>query len=100
MKCRHCSENLRDKFIDLNLAPPSNNYLEKIDLNKEELKFPLKLYVCRKCWLVQTIDYEDADQLFKSDYAYFSSTSKSFLQHAAEYAEEIIDMINLNRDSY
>jgi len=99
MQCRHCSENLLDTFVDLGLAPPSNNYLEKNDLNKEELKFPLQLYVCRKCWLVQTIDYEDADQLFKSNYAYFSSTSKSFLKHAADYVEEVVERFNLNEDS-
>ena len=100
MKCRHCSEDLTHTFVDLGLAPPSNNYLEKKDLDREELKFPLKTFVCKKCWLVQTIDYEDVHQLFKSNYAYFSSTSKSFLKHAATYVEDVIHRFNLNKESF
>ena len=100
MKCRHCKENLKHDFLDLGEAPPSNAYLEKSQLTKTELYFPLKVKVCESCWLVQTEDYTDADKLFDSEYAYFSSTSESFLKHAASYANKIIDELNLNSESF
>ena len=77
MKCRFCKNNLQHVFLDLGFAPPSNSYLSKDDLYVPEEKFPLKLYVCDACWLVQTEDYSRANELFSNDYAYFSSTSKS-----------------------
>ena len=84
MKCRFCGEQLIHPFIDLGTAPPSNAYLSKEDLSQPELYYPLKLFVCEHCWLVQTEDYAKADELFRSDYAYFSSVSTSWLDHAAQ----------------
>jgi hypothetical protein len=72
MNCRHCRAPLEHVFLDLGFAPPSNAYLSVADLNKPELYFPLKLFVCEQCWLVQTEDYAVADQLFNRDYAYFT----------------------------
>lgn len=100
MICRHCKENLKHNFLDLGTAPPSNAYLEKNQLTKTELYFPLRVKVCENCWLVQTEDYTDADKLFDSEYAYFSSTSDSFLKHAALYSNEIIDELNLDSKSF
>ncbi len=100
MKCRHCKTKLEHYFLDLGMAPPSNAYLDKEKLKKPELYFPLKVKVCDKCWLVQTEDYTDADKLFDSEYAYFSSTSKSFLDHAADYVEKIVKVLNLNSNSF
>lgn len=100
MNCRHCSKNLQHVFLDLGFAPPSNDYLSNIDLKKPEKYFPLKLYICEYCWLVQTEDYSKADELFKSDYAYFSSISKSWLEHAASYVEMISKRLELNSESY
>ena len=57
MKCRHCQSPLEHVFLDLGFAPPSNAYLSKADLHAPEIYFPLKLFVCGKCWLVQTDDY-------------------------------------------
>ena len=74
MKCRHCSIELEHIFLDLGCAPPSNAYLSKDELLAPEETFPLKLYVCGRCWLVQTEDFTEADKLFARDYAYFSST--------------------------
>lgn len=100
MRCRHCHNELEHVFLDLGYAPPSNAYLRKEQLKSPEVYFPLKLYVCDQCWLVQTEDYSKADELFCEDYAYFSSTSKSWLEHAAHYAETITERLGLNKDSF
>jgi SAM-dependent methyltransferase len=100
VKCRHCGAALQLPFLDLGSAPPSNAYLEAEDLLKPELTFPLKLYVCDHCWLVQTEDYARADELFTPDYAYFSSTSTSWLEHAALYSTMIIKRLALNKSSF
>jgi SAM-dependent methyltransferase len=68
-------------------------------LAKPEKYYPLKIKVCAQCWLVQTEDYTRADELFSSDYAYFSSTSTGWLIHAASYAEKMIRQLNLAKDS-
>jgi SAM-dependent methyltransferase len=100
MKCRHCKSVLENVFLDLGFAPPSNNYLSKDDLSAPETTFPLKLYVCSNCWLVQTIDYSRADELFSKDYAYFSSTSKSWLDHSAKYVKKISEDLKLTNESF
>lgn len=100
MKCRHCRTELEHVFLDLGHAPPSNAYLSENALRAPETTYPLKLYVCDQCWLVQTEDYTAADKLFSSDYAYFSSTSQSWLQHAARYTEKITKRLGLNEESF
>jgi hypothetical protein len=100
MNCRHCGTTLEHNFVDLGYSPPSNAYLNAEDLNRPEMHFPLRVQVCQNCWLVQTEDYARADDLFRSDYAYFSSTSSSWLEHAAEYAEMITDRLGLGADSF
>lgn len=100
MKCRHCQAPLEHTFIDLGFAPPSNAYLTAADLSRPEKYFPLKVMVCERCWLVQTEDYAQADELFSSDYAYFSSTSTSWLEHAGRYAERMIASLKLDRTSF
>jgi SAM-dependent methyltransferase len=100
MKCRHCQCKLEHIFLDLGFAPPSNDYLTKDYLCAPEKTFPLKLYVCDDCWLVQTEDYSRANELFSKDYAYFSSTSKSWLDHSAKYVEKISKDLNLSKESF
>jgi SAM-dependent methyltransferase len=100
MLCRHCKNPLSHKFLDLGYAPPSNAYLSEEDLQKPELTFPLKLYVCDGCWLVQTQDFANADELFTKDYAYFSSTSTSWLTHAEHYCRSITERLNLTAQSH
>lgn len=100
MLCRHCKTPLVHKFLDLGFAPPSNAYLSEEDLNKPELTFPLKLYVCDSCWLVQTQDFANADALFTKDYAYFSSTSTSWLAHAKQYCDAIAAQLGLHSRSH
>ncbi|MBF9046460.1 methyltransferase domain-containing protein [Rhodobacterales bacterium LSUCC0031] len=99
MNCRHCHFLLEHVFLDLGFAPPSNAYLTSDDLQRPEITYPLKLYVCDQCWLVQTEDYARADELFRADYAYFSSTSTTWLEHAARYAKEIAGRLGLGRES-
>jgi len=100
MNCRHCKDFLKHTFLDLGFAPPSNAFLSKEDLNHTEVYFPLKIRVCDQCWLVQTEDYVQADKLFSHDYAYFSSTSPGWLNHAKKYAEKIITALSLNNQSF
>ena len=99
MNCRHCGTPLTHTFLDLGFAPPSNAYLTKADLAKPEKYYPLKIRVCDQCWLVQTEDYAEADELFSPNYAYFSSTSSGWLAHAARYAETIIRDLFLDQNS-
>jgi len=99
MNCRHCGKQLQHQFLDLGYAPPSNAYLNADDLHAPELYFPLKLHVCHACWLVQTEDYARSDELFTKDYAYFSSTSSGWMQHAAAYCDMITERLHLNQDS-
>ena len=98
--CRHCNCTLNHNFLDLGFSPPSNAYLSKESLSKPELTYPLRLFVCEHCWLVQTEDFINADSLFDKDYAYFSSTSKTWLEHAANFAEEIINFQKLDKNSF
>ncbi|MCK7613971.1 class I SAM-dependent methyltransferase [Roseibium sediminicola] len=98
--CRHCGSGLSRQFLDLGFAPPSNAYLSADDLTAPEITYPLRLMVCDACFLVQTQDYAAADSLFDKDYAYFSSTSKSWLAHAARYAAAITDRLQLTGDSF
>jgi len=100
MKCRHCGCPLQHTFLDLGFAPPSNAYLNALDLSKPEVYFPLRLKVCAHCWLVQTEDYASAGELFPHDYAYFSSTSSSWVKHAARYSAGIIRRLALTRNSF
>ena len=100
MKCRHCKTELELEFLDLGNAPPSNAYLNKEDLRKPEITYPLRILTCTNCWLVQTEDYTDADELFNDDYAYFSSTSKSWLEHASDYCVMITNRLGLSDNSF
>jgi hypothetical protein len=99
VNCRHCKENLKHLFLDLGNTPISNAYLTKDDLVRSETSYPLRVFVCTECWLVQTEDCLDVDRLFTSDYAYFSSTSKSWLDHAKIYSEKIRKRLLLNSNS-
>lgn len=100
MKCRHCKKSLKHNFLDLGYAPPSNAYLSKKDLNSSETYYPLKVKVCDRCWLVQTEDYTNAEMLFSHKYAYFSSSSSSWIKHAKNYSDMIIENLRLNRKSF
>lgn len=97
--CRLCGSILEHIFIDLGTVPPSNAYLSDEDLHQEESRLPLRVRVCDACWLVQTDDHIDATDLFDSTYAYFSSTSQHWLNHAKLFAERIIRELSLSSSS-
>lgn len=99
MKCRHCSAPLSLSFADLGSAPPSNAYLSATDLNKPELWYPLRVLVCSDCRLVQTEDYAGANEIFSDSYAYFSSYSRTWLEHAERYVSSTVERFRLDHDS-
>lgn len=99
MKCRHCSNNLNLRFLDLGSAPPSNAYLTITSIELPEIWFPLRILVCETCWLVQTEDHAGREALFSEDYAYFSSYSSSWLNHAKNYVETMIKRFELTASS-
>lgn len=99
MKCRHCATPLHRQFLDLGHAPPSNAYLSVADLSAPEVTYPLRVFVCDTCHLVQTDDFTSETELFSADYAYFSSTSPSWLAHAEAYATMITARLGLDSGS-
>jgi SAM-dependent methyltransferase len=99
MKCRHCSTTLTDTFVDLGFSPLSNAYLRPEALACPETYYPLRVMVCGNCWLVQTEDYAHHAQLFDTEYAYFSSTSSTWLAHASAYVEMIVGRLALDAGS-
>ena len=99
MKCRHCAADLTLPLVDLGTAPPSNAYLTQETLKRPERRFPLRVLVCERCWLVQTEDFADAHELFDADYAYFSGVSTSWLAHAERYVGEMVARFGLDAGS-
>ncbi len=96
MKCRHCGSELSLPLIDLGSAPPSNSYLTADTLHAPERWYPLRVLVCEQCWLVQTEDYAHCAEFFSADYAYFSSFSSTWLQHAENYVAAMVRRFNLD----
>ena len=99
MKCRHCNTDLSEVFIDMGVHPPSNSFLSPEQLNEPEAKFPLCVYVCSNCFLVQIDELKKTEDIFDQDYVYFSSFSSSWLDHARLYTEMAIDRFKLDSDS-
>ncbi|WP_048148520.1 class I SAM-dependent methyltransferase [Methanolacinia paynteri] len=99
MKCRFCGHEISEIVIDLVNAPPSNAYLREEQLIEPEVYYPLKLMVCNNCWLVQVDEYASSKEIFDDDYLYFSSYSSSWVEHAREYVEMIIDRLSLSSES-
>lgn len=99
MNCRFCKNELNDVFIDLVNSPASNSFLSKEELNEPETFYPLKVYTCSKCFLVQVDEYKKSDAIFDSNYVYFSSYSKSWLAHAKKYTELMIERFRFNESS-
>ena len=88
--CRFCNTPLEQVFIDLGLSPLANSYLKNEDEKSEEQFYPLRVYVCSECFLVQLEEWEAPENIF-SDYAYFSSYSESWLQHAKTYVSRVVE---------
>lgn len=99
MNCRFCKNPLTHEFIDLVNSPPSNSYLRAEQLNEPEVFYPLRVFVCKKCFLVQIEEYKKADEIFDENYAYFSSFSKSWLAHSKHYVEMMCDRFGFGENS-
>ena len=97
MNCRFCQNSLKEEFINLGVMAPANSYVLKKNIKKKHSEYPLKILVCEKCWLVQTEDFINKEEFFSESYAYFSSTSQSWLNHAKEYSEKVIKLENIGK---
>ena len=97
--CRSCGSTHGELVLDLGLQPLANNLLRPEDLGKPEPKFPLRVAVCRQCWLLQITDLVPPTQLF-SEYLYFSSFSDALLQHSRAAVEQHIREFQLGPQSH
>lgn len=97
-QCRSCGAALEHTFVDLGMSPLANSYIKPEQLSRMEPFYPLHVYVCAKCWLVQLEEFSSPHDIF-SDYAYFSSFSDSWLAHAKAYVDMISARFNLGRHS-
>ncbi len=98
--CRHCGAPLEHEVIDLGHQPPSNAYLTYEQLALPEVTYPLKVFICTKCWLMQLPAHAAADALFTDKYAYFSSTSSSWCLHAKQFVADALDRLGLGPGSH
>jgi SAM-dependent methyltransferase len=98
-RCRFCSTVLERTFVDLGMSPLCETYPSPADLNHGEVYYPLHVYVCEHCFLVQLEQYESPEHIF-SNYAYFSSYSDSWLKHAEKYCDQMMTRLSLNAESF
>src|SRR5262245_10122340 len=96
--CRFCGAKLRHTFVDLGMSPLAESWLKLSQLNQMEPFYPLHVYVCEHCFLVQLEEYVEPERIF-SEYAYFSSYSDTWLRHAESYAEMMIERFGLHEGS-
>src|SRR6185503_2601167 len=99
MQCRFCKTELNNLFIDLVNAPASNSFLSEQQLNVPEIFYPLKVFTCHNCFLVQIDEYKQSDDIFNNEYVYFSSYSTSWLKHAENYTKMMIDRFGFDQKS-
>lgn len=97
--CRFCGADLRRTFVDLGMSPLCETYPSPAEFNRGEVYYPLHVYVCEQCFLVQLEEYENAENIF-SEYAYFSSYSDSWLKHAENYCDKMISRFGLGGRSF
>jgi SAM-dependent methyltransferase len=99
MHCRFCKTKLEHVFIDLINSPASNSFLSASQLNEPEAYYPLKVFTCHNCFLVQVDEYKKSDAIFNNDYVYFSSYSNTWLKHASNYTDKMIARFGFNEAS-
>jgi len=100
MTCRFCGNALTHEFVDLGSSPPSNSYLTFAQLNASEPFYPLKVMVCDRCFLVQIDEHKKSDEIFDANYAYFSSVSSSWVEHARQYVDMVTEKQGLSEESF
>jgi len=96
--CRFCRHNLAHTFVDLGMSPLCESFLTLDQLNDMEPFYPLRVYVCHSCFLVQLEEYVRPEHIF-SEYAYFSSYSDSWLQHAQSYTDMVVERFKIGSQS-
>jgi len=96
--CRFCGSTLRHTFADLGMSPPCESNLDLQQLNQMELFYPLRVFVCDECFLVQLEEYVSPQAIF-TEYAYFSSFSSLWLTHAKAYTDLAVQRFHLNQNS-
>src|SRR5579862_1202626 len=97
--CRFCGTSLRHTLVDLGMSPLCESYLAAEQLNRMEPFYPLHVYVCDRCFLVQLQEYVSAESIF-TEYAYFSSYSDSWLQHASDYVDQMVQRFGYDTSSF
>jgi len=97
--CRFCGSTLRRTFVDLGMSPLCETYPAAADFKNGEVYYPLHVYTCEECFLVQLEEYEKAENIF-ADYPYFSSYSDSWLKHCESYCDKMIKRFGLNGESF
>jgi len=97
--CRSCKSPLPKPFLDLGNSPLSNTYLSENDIHQPEIYYPLEIYYCPHCHLVQLDEFETPEHIFSTDYAYFSSYSSSWLTHCRSYVDMMVERFGLNKKS-
>ncbi|MBU0778076.1 class I SAM-dependent methyltransferase [Patescibacteria group bacterium] len=100
VRCRACRSDLGEPFMSLGNSPLSNSFLSENDLHKMEPFYPLDVYLCRNCYLMQVEEIQTARDIFSSDYAYFSSYSETWLRHCREYTEMMINRFGFDNNSF
>jgi 2-polyprenyl-3-methyl-5-hydroxy-6-metoxy-1,4-benzoquinol methylase len=99
MNCRFCGAALERTFVDLGMSPLCETYPSVAELARGEMYYPLHVYICEQCWLVQLEEFETAESIF-SDYAYFASFSDSWLKHCEKYCNDMKARFDLNAQSF
>jgi len=99
MQCRFCKTELEHVFIDLANSPASNSFLTTGQLNEPEVFYPLKVFTCSNCFLVQVDEYKKSDAIFNNEYVYFSSFSRTWLEHSRMYTEQMIERFGYGTSS-
>ncbi len=98
--CRFCGNTLGEPFLDLGKTPLANSYLKKENLSRNEPVFPLRVFLCEKCFLVQLADVNTSEHIFSDEYAYFSSFSSSWLKHAKDYTDLMVKRFGFSPSSF
>lgn len=97
-RCRFCGTSFRHRVVDLGMSPLCESFLRADQLNQMEAFYPLNVWVCEKCFLVQLEEYVTGEEIF-TDYAYFSSFSDSWLNHARRYVDQMVHQLGLTKES-
>jgi hypothetical protein len=99
-KCRFCGAALSRVFLDLGLSPLCQTQISPDQVNQGEAFYPLRVFVCDSCYLVQLDEYVSPDVIFGENYPYFSSYSESWVRHAKTYTDRMVAEYGIGKDSF